>query len=125
MISFENFKSTDGMPIYQQILLFIKREAVAGTIQDGEELPSRRMVSALLGINPNTVQKAFKLLEDENLIESRSGAKSYMTLDNEKIEQLKEDLLTDDIKGITASLKQMAISKEEAIRLIDKYWEVE
>ena len=31
--------------------------AVSGTIRDGDELPSRRVLSALLGVNPNTVQK--------------------------------------------------------------------
>ena len=68
MISFEGFKTEDGTPVYQQILLYIKRGAVAGTIADGDDLPSRRMLSALLGINPNTVQKAFRLLEEEGLI---------------------------------------------------------
>ena len=47
----------DGSLIYQQILLFIKRGVIVGTIKDGDELPSRRVLSALLGVNPNTVQK--------------------------------------------------------------------
>jgi len=123
MISFEHFTPVDGTPIYKQIIYFIKRGAVAGTIADGDELPSRRVLSALLGINPNTVQKAFSMLEDENLIESRSGAKSFMTLDEEKLERLRVDLLTEDIRSITRSLKQMAITKEEAIDLINKYWD--
>ena len=58
MISFDNFIIEDGSPIYQQILLHIKRGVVAGTVADGDELPSRRFLSALLGVNPNTVQKA-------------------------------------------------------------------
>ena len=88
MITFDAFKPTEGTPIYQQILLYIKRGAIAGTIRNGDELPSRRVLSALLGINPNTVQKAFKMLEDEALIESQAGAKSTMTLDGEKIAKL-------------------------------------
>lgn len=123
MISFESFKPADGSPIYQQILNYIKRGAVAGSIRDGDELPSRRVLSALLGINPNTVQKAFKLLEDEQLITSNQGAKSFMTLNSDTIEKMKVDLLTDEIRSITQSLVQMGISKEEAHKLIDKYWE--
>ena len=122
MINFENFKADGQSPIYQQILLFIKKGAVAGTIKDGDELPSRRNLSALLGINPNTVQKAFSQLEEEGLALSHSGAKSVMTLSPEKIESLRAELLTDDIKTLTASMKQMNISKEEAISLIEKYW---
>ena len=125
MISFDDFHPTGSMPIYQQILYYIKRGAVAGSILDGDELPSRRVLSALLGINPNTVQKAFKMLEDEGLIQSRSGAKSFMTLGGEKLAELKKELLNDDIRSITGALKQMAIPKEEALRLIEKFWDEE
>lgn len=123
MIGFEEFHPTDGTPIYLQILSYIKRGAVAGTIRDGDELPSRRVLSALLGINPNTVQKAFRMLEDEGLIESRTGAKSYMTLNEEKLSAMRAELLHEDIRGITQALKQMGISKEEALTLIEKNWE--
>lgn len=122
MISFINFKADGQSPIYQQILLFIKKGAVAGTIENGDELPSRRNLSALLGINPNTVQKAFSQLEEEGLIESHSGAKSVMVLNPEKIEALRTELLTEDIKNLASSMKQMNISKEEALNLIEKYW---
>ena len=123
MISFDGFTPSGGMPIYQQILIFIKRGAVAGVIADGDELPSRRVLSALLGINPNTVQKAFRLLEDEGLIESRSGAKSYMTLNENKLSALRADLLRDDIRRITGALRQMGITRDEALALIAEYWE--
>ena len=81
MITFDQFKLEDGMPIYLQIVLYIKRGIIAGVIADGDELPSRRILSALLGVNPNTVQKTYRLLEDEGLIQSHAGAKSYMVLD--------------------------------------------
>ena len=125
MISFDTFKPMEGTPIYQQILLYIKRGAVAGTIRDGDELPSRRVLSALLGINPNTVQKAFHLLEEEELIVSQAGAKSVMKITEEKIQKLREDLLREDIRSITGALRQMGISREEAFKLIDQFWEEE
>lgn len=80
MISFDMFTATNGIPIYLQIILYIKRGIIAGTIVDGDELPSRRMLSAVLGVNPNTVQKAYKMLEDEGLIRSHSGAKSCVVV---------------------------------------------
>ena len=125
MISFEGFKTEEGTPVYQQILLYIKRGAVAGVIKDGDDLPSRRVLSALLGINPNTVQKAFRLLEEEGLIESRLGAGSVMVLSDERIAQLRAELLTDDIRGITRALKLTGVSRAEALELIDRYWDEE
>ena len=98
MISFENFMMTDGSPIYLQILLYIKRGIIAGIICDGDELPSRRVLSALLGVNPNTVQKAYKLLEDEGLIASRAGAKSCVVVTEQKLAEIRTELLEADAK---------------------------
>ncbi len=122
MISFDNFIMDGASPIYLQILTYIKRNIIAGIIRDGDELPSRRVLSALLGVNPNTVQKAYKILEDEGLIQSRSGAKSYMVLSHSKIKEIRNELLERDALNTISSLKQMGLSKEEAISLIERYW---
>lgn len=112
------------MPIYQQILLFIKRGLIAGSVINGDELPSRRMLSALLGVNPNTIQKAYRMLEEEGLIASRTGAKSYVVVNAETIEKVRRELLEADAHSIVSAMKQMGLSKEEAIKLIDTYWDV-
>lgn len=123
MVSFEDFRPADGVPIYLQILTYIKRGAIAGTIHDGDELPSRRVLSALLGVNPNTVQKAFRMLEDEGLIESRTGAKSCMTLTEDTLHALRAELLSEELRSIARTLRQMGITKDEALRLIAQHWE--
>lgn len=123
MISFELFTMQDGSPIYLQILLYIKRGIIAGIICDGDELPSRRVLSALLGVNPNTVQKAYKLLEEEGLIQSRTGAKSCVAVTEEKILEIRAELLDEDARSAVSAFKLMGVSKEEAHKLIDKYWE--
>ena len=122
MITFEHFKLEEGTPIYQQILLYIKRGIIAGSIVSGDELPSRRVMSALLGINPNTVQKAYRMLEEEGLITSHSGAKSYVDVTDEKIQQISKELLQNDAKSIVTVMKQMRLTKEEALQLISENW---
>ncbi len=123
MISFEGFRAIEGVPIYLQIVNHIKRGCVAKTIVNGDSLPSRRYLSALLRINPMTVQKAFRLLEEEGLISSVQGSGSFITIDNEKIIRIKAELLNDEIRKMMASLKQMGISKDEAVELIVRQWE--
>lgn len=123
MISFDGFIPDGILPIYLQIILFIKRGLVAGTVTNGDELPSRRVLSALLGVNPNTVQKAFALLEEQGLISSRAGAKSVISVTDGQIEEIKAELLLSDIRNITTALKQMGLSREEASRLIEENWE--
>lgn len=122
MISFEQFLMQEGIPIYLQILLYIKRGIIAGNICNGDELPSRRVLSALLGVNPNTIQKAYRMLEDEGLIQSVVGSKSCMVLDAEKISQIRAQVLEEDAGNAVQKLKQMGLSKEEVFGLIEKYW---
>lgn len=123
MISFDSFIAQDGVPIYQQIVKHIKSGIVSGTIISGDEVPSRRVLSALLGVNPNTIQKAYKMLEDDGLMESRSGAKSYMIFDDSTVVSVRKQLLESDATAIISSLKQMGLSKEEALALIETHWE--
>ena len=125
MVSFEAFRTVDGTPVYLQIINFIKRGAIAGTIRDGDELPSRRVLSALLGINPNTVQKAFHMLEEEHLMESRTGAKSCMTLPPDTLDALRREVLSDELRAMARTLRQLGISREEALRLIEQAWKEE
>jgi len=125
MISFEGFKMEEGSPIYLQILRYVKRGVIAGHIEHGDELPSRRVLSALLGVNPNTVQKAYRMLEEEGLIQSHLGAKSLMVVDEERIAAIRAELVEADGKSAVLGLKQMGLSKADAIAIIEKYWEEE
>jgi len=123
VISFEKFEMQEGIPIYLQILQYIKRGVIAGDIQNEDELPSRRMLSVLLSVNPNTVQKAYHMLEEEGLIQSRAGAKSCMVIDDITVKRIRTELLETDAKNAVTALKQMGVSKEEAFELMNKYWD--
>ena len=123
MISFDCFTAQDGVPIYLQIVKHIKSGIVSGTVISGDEVPSRRVLSALLGVNPNTIQKAYRMLEEEGLMESRTGAKSYMIFNETAVASVRKQLLETDAAAIISSLKQMGLNKEEALALIKTYWE--
>lgn len=123
MISFEEFILEDEGPIYLQIIRYIKRGIAAGTISNLEELPSRRVLSAYLGVNPNTIQKAYRILEEEGLISSHSGAKSCIHLDAEKAMAVREQLLRDDTGEWVRAMKQMGIPREQALGLAQQMWE--
>ena len=123
MVSFQDFALVDGVPIYQQILTYLKRGAAAGSIRDGDELPSRRVLSALLGVNPNTVQKAYRQLEEEGLIRSHAGAKSFMSLDAGKLARVRAQLLEAEARRAAAALKALGLDRAEALALIESYWE--
>ncbi len=123
MIGFDNFIKEDTSPIYMQIITYIKRGIVSGAVAEGDELPSRRVLSARLGVNPNTVQKAYKILEDEKIISSQAGAKSLIIIDDEARIKIREELLESDAVAAVVALRQMGLTKEEAIALLEKHWD--
>ena len=123
MISFDDFVPVAGVPIYLQILRQIQRGAAAGRIQNGDELPSRRVLSAVLGLNPNTVQKAYRLLEEKGLIRSHSGAKSYMVLTDETVRAIRQELLESEARALVTAMRQTGASKTDALALVGKLWD--
>ncbi|MDD3198084.1 MAG: GntR family transcriptional regulator [Eubacteriales bacterium] len=123
MVSFAGLVLEDGTAIYLQIILFIKRAIVAGLISDGDELPSRRYLSTLLGVNPNTVQKAYRMLEEEGLMQSHTGARSYVLLNDLVKEKVRSELIEEAARSVVNSMKQMGIDKSEALKLIDRFWD--
>ena len=94
-----------------------------GEYGPNEKIPSVREIAIEAGVNPNTVQKAYRMLEEEGLITSHSGAKSYVDVTEEKIKQIRKELLQNDAKNIVNTMKQMGLTREEAIRLIAENWE--
>lgn len=123
MISFAEFVPVAGVPIYLQILRYIQRGAAAGRIQNGDELPSRRVLSALLGVNPNTVQKAYRLLEEKGLVCSHTGAKSYMVLNAETVQAIRQELLESEVRALVTAMRQTGANKEDTLALISKIWD--
>ena len=75
----------DMRPIYEQIREEIRRLVISGVLSPGEKLPSVRELAATLAINPNTIQRAYRELENEGYIYSISGKGSFAAPDTEAL----------------------------------------
>ena len=122
MIDFAGFVQTEGQPIYLQIMRYIKQGLAAGTIADGEELPSRRALSAFLTVNPNTVQKVYRLLEEEGLVQSHAGAKSFVGATREQRDALRRELTENELRGRVRDMKRLGLTAAEAALLVEKLY---
>ena len=72
-----NLDYRDARPIYEQVRDGLRRLMVSGVIQEGEQLPSVRAMATSLAINPNTIQRAYELLEAEGYVSSVPGKASF------------------------------------------------
>ncbi len=91
-------------PIYEQIIDQTQRLIASGILKEGDQLPSVRMLSQELSVNPNTLQKAYSELERRGLCVSAPGNGRFVTADAARIvgEGLKERL--DEIRRIAEEL---------------------
>ena len=123
MIDFGAFRAEDGTRIYLQIIKYLKQGVVSGGVAEGDELPSRRVLSALLGLNPNTVQKACRMLEEEGLLVSHAGAKSCVRVTPELRERVRAELIRSDAVAAASAFRRMGVPLEEAIELVKRAYE--
>ena len=63
----------NGVPVYRQLMDQIKFHIASGLLKPGDELPSTRVLSAQLGVNPMTISKSYSFLEKEQVVERRRG----------------------------------------------------
>ena len=67
-----------GIPVYRQIINLVCAAVAAGTLKTGNQLPTIRLLSERLNVNPNTVAKAYRELELKDVILSERGSGSYI-----------------------------------------------
>ncbi len=105
-------------PIYEQVVEGIEREIVTGLIGEQEQLPSIRELSALLGINPNTIQKAFLDLDRAGVIVSTPGRGCFVAPDAK--EKIRERLSTkiSAIKEMAAELAHAGVDEAAVLEAV-------
>ena len=107
----------DAQPIYSQIVASIRNQITAGVLQSGDKLPSVRELAGTLTINPNTIQRAYRLLEFNGWIVTIPG-KGCFVCDNEvQVEQEVQRWYT-AFDEATASLIALGVSREQMIERI-------
>lgn len=107
-----------GIPIYDQIVSGIVKLKVMGALKGGDALPSVRALAIKLGINPNTVQRAYAILEEKGIIYSVSGKGSFISGDASAHDAL-DSLALKEFKKAVEEAKRMGKSADELKKVID------
>lgn len=74
-----HISSRSGVPPYLQIVRQVKQDIRLGLLKEGDKLPAVREVVTMIAINPNTVVKAYRELENQGFIEKRSGIGTFVS----------------------------------------------
>jgi GntR family transcriptional regulator len=103
-------------PVYQQIIDQVKRDIALGRLLTGEKLSTVRQLAGLLAINPNTIAKAYRQLEQEGIIDTRPGAGAFIADINSTMSMsVRKRILCDDIERVIVEAVHMQIEKQSLI----------
>lgn len=111
-------------PLYEQIIDYVKEQTLRGNLRSQDKLPSVRQLASTLGINPNTVSKAYLELERQQIIETIRGRGTFICevkiqdRDEEKMKMMREKL-----KTLCVELQYMGVDKETLHKEIEVIFE--
>ena len=109
----------DALPIYAQIMEGLREQIAAGVLQPGDRLPSVRELAAELSINPNTIQRSYRQLEQEGWIVTIQG-KGCFVCSAPNIADQEMQRLTNVFDSTAAALIALGVSREELIRRLQR-----
>ena len=110
-----------GIPAYKQIANRLTSAMADGTLAHGDRLPTIRELNELLGVNPNTVAKAYRELALKGLIDGQRGFGSFVKLDdpvNTLPEQKKKAKLTELYQRMLTEARSHGLNEEHLLTFI-------
>ena len=111
-----NVTFDNNIPIYLQVLEYIKIYIMSGVFKCVEKLPSVREFSNSFKVNPNTMQKALTELESLNLIYTERNNGKYVTKDVKVVEKLKDEYALTLAKSYFEGMKRIGLGKADSIK---------
>ncbi len=112
-----------SQPIYLQIVDFFRLQIAAGTLQPGERVCAVRDISAEFSVNPNTVQKALAVLEQQDLMFTERTNGRFVTRNTAVIERLRQELLAARTRQYLHFLVELGYSTSDAVTLLAPFIE--
>ena len=110
-------------PVYIQVIQHFKRQIAKGVFVAGQEIPSRRELANQLKINPNTVQRAYKEMEEQQLIHTDGNLPSCITKDEQVLQNVRHELIQEAVQTFIESVKSINAPLPEVVALIEKHYE--
>jgi len=115
-----HFKS--GKPVYEQVLLAVKRALISGQLKAGDRFPSVRVLSQELRINPNTAHKIISTLIEDGLLRVQPGVGTMIGQIKPATAQQKQELLEQEIERLVVEARMVSLELEDLLPAIQKTW---
>lgn len=116
------YKFTNDRSIYLQLVDAFKNAVIAGHWKVDQKIPSVRDLAMTFGVNPNTVQRALAILEDEGLLRSERTTGRFVNDNQKQIDDIRQNEVLQKTVDYIANLKYMGCTKAECLKTIEQNW---
>lgn len=105
-------------PVFYQICERLRAEILRGGYPPGTQFPTTRQLASDIAVNPNTVQRALALLEEEGLLYTNGTLGRFVTEDVEVLERARAQLQRSIVQGFLKKAHALGISAADIVRII-------
>ncbi len=109
----DNFHSES--PIYAQLIERIYRQIMRNEMKAGDKLLSVREMAIQAGVNPNTIQRTYRELEQQGIVETKRGQGTFITEDEKKLSELRETLKDKYVSTFLKDMSEMGFTDVEIL----------
>jgi len=107
-------------PVYQQIIDQVKRDIALGRLNKDEKLPTVRQLAKQIALNPNTIAKAYRQLEQEGIIITKPGAGAFVAnLDSNLSRSVRKKIVSEELERIAVEAFHMQIDRQTLLELFN------
>ena len=112
----------DKRPIYEQVYEKIERLIVGGALDSDSKMPSVRSLAMELMVNPNTIQRAYAMLEQSGYLYTISGRGNFVAPEGEWRNSKIQSILS-ECKGAIAKAKEAGVTKKQIMEQVAAVFE--
>ena len=107
-----------SQPIYKQIIDDFKKRLIRGELKEGDKIASQREYAKKATINPNTVQRAYREMENMNMVETLRGQGTFISISSDELEAMKKEMAVNLVDNFISEMKSLGYSLKDMLDLL-------
>ncbi len=106
--------------IFYKLALELCQMIVRQEIKAGDKLPAVRELAKERKVNPNTVQKAYQVLEEREIVFAIERSGKFVTKDKLRLEKLADEILNDEIDNFIKAIELYGFNHEQVLKKLEE-----
>ncbi len=108
----------NSQPIYMQIIDQYKKSIIRKELKEGDKIPSQREYAQMVRVNPNTVQRAYREMENMNMVETLRGQGTFIAAGEKMREQMTKEMADNLMKHFVSEMRSLGYENKLMVKML-------